>query len=268
MMRSREFTPSAPLQPYVRLIWLLEIDEPVITAPPERVTPDGLVELVFHYRTPVACRYDGESFEPQPRSVAVSQTRRFLEFQPAGRTGLISVRFQPWGAYQFLDTPVAEFSDRQYPCAALWGVEALEVEERLMEAGDDSTRVEIVEQFLHKQLAKHHKLSVEPLVRTIWRQKGQITVSRLCRDLGVGERSLQRLFANALGTSPKRFARLSKFLHACRLLRQDACESGAQVGLDCGYYDQSHFIAEFRAFSGMTPSQFRTAQNLSFLEMD
>ena len=107
-MRSYELIPCEPLRPYVRLIWLLELDDPAAFGPPERITPDGVLEAVFHYRTPVACRYDGEAFSTQPRSVAVSQTRRFVEIQPRGPVGLISVRFQPWGAYHFFPLPISE----------------------------------------------------------------------------------------------------------------------------------------------------------------
>ena len=56
-MRNRELIPCEPLRPYVRLIWLLELDDPAAFGPPERIAPDGVLEAVFHYRTPFACRY-------------------------------------------------------------------------------------------------------------------------------------------------------------------------------------------------------------------
>jgi len=265
-VRSRELIPSEPLRPYVRLIWLLELDEPASFGPPERISPDGLLELVFHYRVPMACRYDGEAFERQPRSVAVSQTRRFLEFRPEGASGLVSVRFHPWGAWHFFGLPVSEIADRQTPTEALWGRAALELEERLAEASSDRARVALVERFLLVQLRRHQKADVEPLVRAVWSHEGRVTVSRLGQELGIGERRLERTFAAALGTTPKRFARLARFLHACSVLRRGRGHGLADVGLACGYYDQSHFIAEFQAFSGMTPRQFVRTSNVSFLE--
>jgi AraC-like DNA-binding protein len=267
-VRSRELIPAEPLRPYVRLIWLLELDDPAEFGPPERIGPDGLLELVFHYRTPLACRYDGEAFERQPRSVAVSQTRRFVEIRPEGPSGLIAVRFHPWGAYHFFHPPVSELADRQAPTEALWGREALELEERLAEASGDRARVALVEQFLLAQLRRHGKPDVEPLVRAVWRHRGRVAVSRLCRDLGIGERRLQRTLSTALGTTPKGLARLARFLHACSLLRHGRGRGLADVGLACGYYDQSHFIAEFKAFSGLTPRQFVETANVSFLELD
>lgn len=265
-MRSVELLPCASLRPYVRLIWLFEIDDPLEFGAPERVTPDGIVELVFHYRTPVHCRYANEEFAPQARSAAVSQTRRYLEFRPEQASGLITVRFQPWGAYHFFRAPVAEFSDRQLPCEALWGRHALEIEDRLAEAPSDEARVALVENFLLSQLARHRKKDIEPLVRTVWNHRGQVTVPDLCRELGVSERSLQRWFARGLGASPKQFARLARFLHACRLIRGGYGGNLTEVGLACGYYDQSHFISDFKSCAGMTPRQFRGNPGVSFLE--
>ena len=267
-MHYLELLPCAALRPYVRLIWALEIDPTSGFGPPERITPDGLLEVVFHYRTPMACRYDGESFTPQPRSVAVSQTRRYLEIEPRGPVGLVSVRFHPWGAHHFLPLPVAEIADLQVDVEHLWGRAANELEERLAAAGGGAERISLIEHFLLARLRNHHKADVEPLVRAVWKRKGQVAVRQLCRDLGVGERWLQRTFAAALGTTPKGFARVSRFLHACSLLRDGTEPSLADVGLACGYYDQSHFIADFKAFSGMTPTAFLRTANVSFLEID
>jgi AraC-like DNA-binding protein len=266
-MRSLELVPCKQLRPYVRLIWVMELEEPAAFGPPERIGPDGLLELVFHYRTPLACRYDGEEFERQPRCVAVSQTRRFLEIRPEGPSGLVSVRFQPWGAYHFFRPPVSELADRQAPAEVLWGRAALELEERLAEAAGDQARVALVEQFLLAQLQRHQKADIEPLVRAVWNRRGRVTVSQLRQDLGIGERRLERTFADALGTTPKRFARVARFLHACSLLRRGQEHGLAALALACGYYDQSHFIADFRGFSGMTPRQFVQTTNMSFLEL-
>ncbi len=87
-MRDREIVPCPQLRPYVRLIWLLELDDPADFGPPARITPDGVLEVVFHYQMPFDCRYAGEDFAPQPRSVAVSQTRRYLPRDPALGGGL------------------------------------------------------------------------------------------------------------------------------------------------------------------------------------
>lgn len=267
-MRHREILPSEPLAPYVRLFWVLELDDPAEFGPAERITPDGVLEVVFHYRTPFDCRYAGEAFAPQARSVAVSQTRRYLEIRPRGASGMISVRFQPWGAYHFFRPPLSELADVQVPTEMLWGRDVFELEERLAEAAGDEDRVALVEAFLLARLRRHQKTDVEPIVRAIWQRRGRVAMASLRRHLGVGERRLQRACNRALGTTPKRFARLSRFLNACRVLRAGVEPTLTDVGLACGYYDQSHFIAEFKAFSGLTPRAFLAESDVSYLEID
>ena len=92
-------------------------------------------------------------------------------------------------------------------------------------------------------------------------------VPELCRELGLGERSCQRIFAATLGMPPKSFARLTRFLHACSQLQRGHWTHLTHLAHDCGYYDQAHFIADCRAFSGMTPSHLAAARGFSFLEI-
>ncbi|HSR68238.1 MAG TPA: helix-turn-helix domain-containing protein [Acidobacteriota bacterium] len=267
-MHFRELVPRPQLRPYVRLIWVLEVDQAESFGSPERVVPDGLVEVVFHWRTPLVCRYDGEEFARQPRSVAVSQTRRFVEFRPEGACGFISARFHPWGACHFLGLPVSEVADSQVDAESLWGHATRELEAKLAGASGYRERVELLERFLLAQLHRHHKEQVEPLVREVWRRKGDLRIPQLCRDLGFSERGLERTFTSSLGMTPKRFARLTRFLHSCRQVRDRRRTPLTEIAQNCGYYDQSHFNAEFKSFSGMTPRQFRATQNVSFLEID
>ncbi|MCP5112842.1 MAG: hypothetical protein GY953_18600 [bacterium] len=135
--------------------------------------------LVFHYRDPMAMRFDGEPLVRQPPSSLVFQTRRVVEIQ------------RPWGAHHFLGAPLAEFADRTVPAGELWGGGAGELEEQLAAASATRQRIGLVERFLLRQLRCHHKEEIEVLVWAVWSHKGNVRVSRLCRDLGLSERSAQ-----------------------------------------------------------------------------
>ncbi len=243
-----ERSPSRILQPFVQLLWCLELDKAAGFGDVERIAPGGILELVFHYREPMQMRYAGEPFVPQPRSSIVSQTRRFVEIRPGGGTGLVSVRFRPWGAHHFVRPRVSELADRVADARDIWGVSAIaEMEERLAEAPDPKRRFSLVEKFLIDQLRRYSKEDVEGVVREVWRRGGQVRIANLCRELGVAERTLERIFGSALGMSPKAYSRVARFLRACAMLRRGDFNSLADVGLRCGYYDQSHFSGEFRA---------------------
>lgn len=265
-MQIREHSIPPPLRPYVRLIWSLEGDEAWNAA--ERIVPDCIAELVFHWRTPFSIRFAGAQAEPQPRSFVLLQTRRFVEIRPRGASGFVAVRFQPWGVCHFIPGSLAALADRQVAAADLWGREAELLEERLGSAERLHDRVRLVAGFLMSQLSRHQRSDRESLARTVWRSRGTLAVRQLSRHTGLGERHLQRAFAADLGTSPKQFARISRFLHACELLRSGRFARLTDVAHACGYYDQSHFNGDFRKLAGLTPGDFGRLDGISFLEID
>jgi AraC-like DNA-binding protein len=266
-MTNLEVLPSARLRPYVQLIWCFELDSSAEPCPPERIAPDGVVELVVHYGDPITVRFAGEELATQPRSSAVTLTRRFAEIRPRGSTGFVSVRFRPWGAHHFLSLPISELADRLVPAEDLWGpAGSRELEERLAAATNVRTRVALVEEFLISRLQTHRKVRVEPAVRAVWRRGGDVRVAELCAELGLTERTMERTFATAVGMPPKSFIRLTRFLHACSKLRGGGWVSLTRLAHDCGYYDQAHFVADVKAFSGMTPGELAAAPVFSFLE--
>ena len=215
-VRYSEIPIHPALGQYVQLIWTLDVDEAASFGKAERILPDGIVEAVFHYRTPFAMRYRGAKFDRQPASLVVSQTRRFIEIEPVGGGGFVSVRFYPWGASHFFAVPVSAFADRMVTAADLWGRDVEGVQEQLGAAKSIRDRGGLIQAFLLRQLRRHRRDSIEALVRAVGGRKGQGRVDRLCRDLGVTQRALERSFDRTLGYSPKHFLRLRRFLHTPR----------------------------------------------------
>lgn len=268
-IRYREFAVDEALAPYVRQVWLLECDGPAAFGGPERIVADGVVEAIFHYRRPFTMRFAGADAAAQPVSLLVSQSRRYVEIQPAGAGGFVSVRFHPWGAYHFFAVPMRALADRATPADEVWRRrEVREVEERIATAPTDEDRVGAVQAFLRRRLDAHRKQDVSALVRALWRTRGPLRIDRFAGALGVGQRRLERTFATALGMTPKHVTRLARFLRACQRLRHAPDARLTGLAHDAGFYDQAHFIHEFRAFSGMTPREFAASPRVSALDAE
>lgn len=267
-MQYREFQPHASLVSWVALIWTFELDDARCFGPRERILPDGIVELVFHWREPFTMAFAGTTPAVQPRSFAVAQTRRYIEIAPTGRSGFLSVRFRHGGACHFMRAPVSSFADGFAPTRDLWGVEAVALESALGEARSNDARVRLVERFLLAQLALHYKPEVDRLAHLLWTRRCSQKVSDLCRDLGVGERRLERMISLAMGLSPKRALTLTRFLRACAMIRGVEGVQLADVAHACGYYDQAHFNGDFRSFAGMTPREFAADRAVAVLPLD
>lgn len=147
-MRYREFPVDDALAPYVRQIWLFECDRPALFGGPERIVADGVVEAIFHYRRPFTMRFAGADAAVQPVSLLVSQIGRYVEIQPAGAGGFVSVRFHPWGAHHFLPVPMRDVGDRATPTDEVWPRrDVREVEDRIATAATDADRARAVQAF-------------------------------------------------------------------------------------------------------------------------
>ena len=268
-IRYREFPVDEALAPYVRQIWLLECDGPAAFGGPERIVADGVVEAIFHYRRPFRMRFAGADPAVQPVSLLVSQISRYAEIRPAGAGGFVSVRFHPWGAHHFFAVPMHAVGDRATPAGEVWPrCDVREVEERIATAATDADRIGVVKTFLRRRLDAHRKRDVSALVRALWQTRAPRRIDRIAGSLGVSQRGLERTFAAALGMTPKHLTRLARFLRACRRLRRAPDARLTGVAHAAGFYDQAHFIHEFRAFSGMTPGEFAASPRVSALDVD
>jgi AraC-like DNA-binding protein len=256
-MRYQEFAIRPELAPYVQVVWGLESDG-IEAAPPEQILPDGIVEVVFHYGDPWLTSVAGDPPFVQPQGFAISMLRKYIEIMPNGRTGFVAVRFFPWGAYHFFSEPIRNFLDGTVDCGVLWSEAFADWRADFMGADGDGQRVEMVQDFLVAQLQVHRKeeAELERAIRLIRERGGQLTMAAVCAAVGLTKKQLERKFLARVGTTPKVFSRVVRFLNICRHLQLYEGRSLSQLALECGYYDQAHFIREFREFSGFSPTKF------------
>ena len=262
----REYQVHAALAPFVKYIWSVERDRPIYDAPRERILPDSCVELVVHFGDPFRSHFANGVSDLQPRSFVAGQMKNFLEIEPAGRMGLIAVRFHARGAYLFFPKPLSavtaglvELEDVLGKCARDWT-------ERIALAGGMAARVRIVEDVLLNLLRQKDRFdrAVDRCLHLIETTPGQVRVAQLASEVGLGGRQLTRRFENAVGVSPKEFARVSRFLSGVRCLRGSSRQTLTETALECGYFDQAHFNHDFREFAGMTPGEFLLSPNVVF----
>lgn len=262
----REHPVPRDLVPFVKCIWSLEGDEPIYHAPRERILPDGCVELVIHFEDPFRTHFANGETALQPQSFVAGQMRRFLEIEPAGRMGLIAVRFHARGAYLFFPTSLTAVASAVVEMDAVWTKGARDLTERIVLARSIGARVRLVEEWLYAALRQGNPYdrAVDRCLELIDREAGQIRVAQLASEIGLCSRQLNRRFENAVGVTPKRFARVSRFLKGVRHLRRRSDLTLTNTALECGYFDQAHFNHDFRKFAGMTPTDFLTSPNVVF----
>ena len=111
--------------------------------------------------------------------------------------------------------------------------------------------------------ARRHDESVVNATALILRAGGCLSIDTLTERIGIGPRRLHRTFNRQVGLSPKTLCRIVRFQHSLRMLeRGPNGPEWARIAVECGYYDQSHFIKEFKAFSGKEPTSYFAGQNV------
>jgi AraC-like DNA-binding protein len=265
-VRFREYAIHPALAPFVKCIWSAESDGPIHDAGRERILPDSCVELVFHFHDPYRTHFPGGRSALQPRGFVVGQMRRFLEIEPAGRAGLVAIRFHARGAYLFFHRPLCEVAAGLVDLEDVWPERAREWTERIALAGGMAARVRLIELALLGLLAENGRtdLAVDRALEIIQATRGQLRVDDLASRIGVSCRQLSRQFQRAVGLGPKEFGRVSRFQHSVRVLAAGTHRSLTEVALACGYFDQAHFNHEFRDLAGMTPGELLTFPNVSY----
>ncbi len=176
----------------------------------------------------------------------------------AGQNCTIGVHFKPGGAFAFLGMPASELHDQHVSLDTLWGRFARSLRDRLLEARSASVRLEILESTLLARLRRVHALHPAvgfalhefrggPQMRTIAEVTGQI---------GLSSRRFIELFKEQVGMTPKLYCRVRRFQQVVKSIAGGQDLDWAQVALDGGYFDQAHFNHDFRAFSGLCPTEY------------
>lgn len=263
-MSYAEFAPSDRLARSVRCIW-------TYTAPAgeavQRIVPDGRCELIVHAAEPYA-EVDGRGkSRAQPRAFFAGQVTRPLHLQPVGETSVIGVRFQFTGARPFLGRSLREATDARLPLDQLWIGAGSALARDVAAHKGMAQRVATVQSFVQMHIdacTEPNDPLVDACVARIEATRGDADIPALAADAGLGRRQLERRFADVVGLGPSLLASILRFRSVFDMLQRDHARPWTEAALDAGYYDQSHFIREFRRFVGCTPTEFaREADGLS-----
>jgi AraC-like DNA-binding protein len=260
----KEYKPIEALSNHVKCIWVLEnarYDDAVNV-----VFPDGCMELIFHFGPPFK-RISNHQQQVQEKSILVGQLNKPLHLQATGSADIIGVRFHPWGLYPLVNMPLQHITNGEMPIRHIWGNDAHELEEKIYQL-DKEAAMDEIQQFLFKQ-ANHPSYQIEMLKKVITRLKGQqgnVKIDELAEMSNLSVRQFTRNFTLLVGLPPKVFAGIIRFQSFFSQCNQQPEVNLGELALQCGYYDQAHFIREFKQYAGMSPgAYFKNEEQLATL---
>jgi AraC-like DNA-binding protein len=176
---------------------------------------------------------------------------------PQERPEMVGVYFRAAQAWPFLHVPISELTDRIIGVDDVWGDAGAQLRDDLS-ARNEAERVDGLEAMLLEQLERHDdgktNVDIVGLASSVVRSSGRVSVDRLASAAGVSRQYLTRAFHERVGIPPKTFCSLTRFQSSLAYAGRVGV-NWAQAADALGYADQSHMIAEFRRFSGMTPQR-------------
>jgi AraC-like DNA-binding protein len=257
---ARHYRPGPPLAALVDLFWYYR----GLARPhgKERLLPTGTQELVINLRENRIRTYDADRLDllrELPGSVMSGPHSRYFVLDTRDESDVIGVHFKPGGAFPFLRPPAGELRDRQVGLEALWGeTENALLRERLLQASGADAKFAVLEQALLRQLrhAPERHGAVAQALRCLDQAPRLRTIAEVSAGIGLSSRRFIELFTAQVGLTPKLYCRVRRFQRVLQAVWHKRRVDWSAVALDCGYYDQAHFIRDFRAFSGLNPSAF------------
>lgn len=258
-MKYREYQPHTLLRPYISCIWTLEekVDPANFHPTVERILPDGQMEMIFHLGECFYQLSDGKK-NRQVRSFIYGQLSQFLDLLPSSDTHLIAFRFFPFGLAPFVPISPKEFQQEYIPLDILYGQAGKDLEEQVNCATSIESAIHTIEQFLLKSMLRFHQPDpfIEHISKLIINSKGCGDIQDIIRSYNISPRHFQRKFLEITGTKSKTLARITRLQNALQLSQSKPEWSLTEISLATGYFDQAHFIRDFKRFAGMSPGQY------------
>ncbi len=256
-MQFQIIQPSPLLAPYIKHYWVLEAqrgEDPVT----ERVVPTAQVELMFHYNKPFVNLDTGNTYQQQARSVISGPGNTWVDVSTQGEAGAIAVSFLPGGASNFFNFPISEIQGNSYALDEIVARESAIVEEQINMAPSTPKRIAVIENFLLDRLKPVNAYKYRLIctgIQHIETVKGQLTANALAEKLCTSPKTLERYFSSYIGKTPKQIIQLIRFQQVMNELTSTKPLSLTEYAYANGFFDQAHFIRDFKKYSGYTPGE-------------
>jgi len=253
-----EYKPSASLSALVELFWQGNFNLNSTRLFTQRVIPNGYVELVIHTNDGHCELLQGTDYSHSPDYLLIGLYTRPYDVQFRSNVKVFGIRFKPEAIYSIFGIPAAEihhnFIDAESVSCKLFK----EFCSRLRELELVSRMISLTEDFLIKRIGSQNLNLhyIEKAVEIIRKSNCKLSVNQLADKVHISTRQLEREFKYKLGMSPKSYMRIARLNEVNRRILNGERVDLTELSFSSGYSDQSHFIREFKNFTGESPKIF------------
>jgi AraC-like DNA-binding protein len=261
-----EHRPHPALRPFIKALWYVR--DPRAIHRHERVLPTGRAQIIISLARDHLT--DANNFvnplSHTPAAIFLGIYSRYQQIDAIDFSELIGIVFHPGGTLPFFPDNASVFTNCETALDALWGRASLNLRNELREAPTPEQKFSLLEFALltRLSLSRHQQRDsiLDYALTHLHTAPGTTTIAELTRTTGLSPRRLSERFNQYVGISPKLYCRIQRFQQALQQMHRGAEVPWAELALTCGYYDQSHFANDFRAFSGLSATDYSTTNRI------
>ncbi len=258
-MTEHIYFPAYPLNQYISHFTYFKLHQ--LGHRFDRFLPNGNVEIIIDLTDLPKYIYDNESLKAVQacHRLWISGIRnRFITIPSGQYSEMFIINFHKGMAYSFLGRPLSEITDCVVDGDLILPPVFMQLREQLLEKTSPQQRFFLAEKLLNKSF--HNTLQANAFVsfavNQILMHPQMLTIQEIVRKTGYSAKHLIQLFKKEVGVTPKAFLRIIRFQKAIQEIERQGAVNWVSLACDCGYYDQAHFISDFKSFSGFTPKTY------------
>ncbi|MFD1630072.1 AraC family transcriptional regulator [Pseudopedobacter beijingensis] len=257
-MNYQTFEPHTDLKSIVKYYWTLEVSADY-TPKRQQIIPDGCIEMAFNIGDDIKRIVSENEFIIHPCAMVLGQRTKSFDIEPTGYVNSFAICFFPYGFANFIDTPIKSLTDKETPIEFLFGKSTADnLEQKMRQATDTKERIEVIENFLLSKLNEQRTIEniVKSTIETLIETNGNTSIKGMLNNDLAKRRQLERTFSKQIGLSPKQLGKVIRLQAALNLLLNQEEDNLTHIAYESGYYDQAHFIRDFKEFIGTNPNVF------------
>jgi AraC-like DNA-binding protein len=249
--------PQGSLAPYVKFIWCNEGYRPESIK--ERVLPAGSSQFIINLEDKRFCHFKGvdtDDMHEFDRAVLVGVQTSSVFLDARTRISTMGVVFWPGGLQALFNLPTGELTNQVISVSDVTDRDITALRQELSAESNPDKKFCLLKSFLISilDLGFQPNPAIMFSARKVYNQNGKQPISEITDQVGYSRRRLSELFRDTVGASPKQYSRIQRFQYSLKMLRSEPNLSN--IALECGYYDQAHFNRDFKALSGITPTEY------------
>ncbi|SEB53048.1 Helix-turn-helix domain-containing protein [Tenacibaculum sp. MAR_2009_124] len=224
------------------------------------ILPGTGLELLFHLNKPLSI--DGVSL-PKAHTIC---PRTAIQFDHNNHIEYLAVRFKSGAFRHFTSIPYFNIVNQYLSVEDIWSIDGKQLSQQLNDLTLIEEKIKCIEIFLLKKLSKYkstESVHWNASLHQLYREFNSISFLDLALKCNISYRQYERNFKQKFGITPKKFQRITRLQKTAKEVLLNKTDSYLHIALDNGYYDQSHFIKEFKNLSGITPSEYFIKDNFS-----